>query len=273
MKNFLLVLFALMCLFNSCTKTDFGEVSNLQDVSTLSATVTATTFNNEPSTDSDGLTRPRPFPGVPSSLNRTLWGTYDSDWQSFDAVAGKTYTVTVSNYDVNNSQVNRFRIEVWRGISPNSVFLYRTADGTFSTQFTATQSTKYLINVGDQNSDLNTGSSLGDYTITLTTDGSQPPVVTAVLTTLSLNPSTVIGGTASTGTVTLSAPAPVGGLAVALSSTNAVARVSSAVIVPAGSTSQQFSIATTATSRKITATIGASLAGVTRTQILTVNRR
>ncbi len=57
------------------------------------------------------------------------------------------------------------------------------------------------------------------------------------LSSLALNPTSVAGGNSSTGTVTLSGPAPAGGAQVALSSSNtAAATVPSSVTVPAGAT-------------------------------------
>src|SRR5438445_22208 len=63
------------------------------------------------------------------------------------------------------------------------------------------------------------------------------------LSTLSLNPTTVTGGDSSTGTVTLSGPAPSGGAQVALSSSDtSVATVPSSVTVAAGATSATFTV-------------------------------
>ncbi|PYU52073.1 MAG: hypothetical protein DMG48_06570 [Acidobacteria bacterium] len=92
------------------------------------------------------------------------------------------------------------------------------------------------------------------------------------LSTLSLNPTTVTGGDSSTGTVTLSGPAPSGGAQVALSSNDtSVATVPSSVTVAAGATSATFTVSTSAVSASTTVTISASYAGVTKTASLTVN--
>jgi hypothetical protein len=62
---------------------------------------------------------------------------------------------------------------------------------------------------------------------------------------LSLNPTTVVGGSPSTGTVTLSAAAPSGGTVVSLvSSDTSVATVPASVTVPAGATSANFTVTT-----------------------------
>src|SRR5439155_373102 len=90
------------------------------------------------------------------------------------------------------------------------------------------------------------------------------------LSTLSLNPTTVTGGDSSTGTVTLSGPAPSGGAQVALSSSDpSVATVPSSVTVAAGATSATFTVSTVTAST--TVMISASYAGVTKAASLTVN--
>jgi len=95
-----------------------------------------------------------------------------------------------------------------------------------------------------------------------------PPAVSA----LSVNPTTVVGGNFATGTVTLSASAPSGGVSVVLSSSASAAIVDPSVHVPAGATSATFRIDTRSTvTTTTTATISASLGGTTRNASLTVN--
>jgi hypothetical protein len=83
------------------------------------------------------------------------------------------------------------------------------------------------------------------------------PNADPTLSSLSLNPSTVVGGSSSTGMVTLSAAAPSGGAAVSLvSSDTSVASVPASVTVPAGATSAAFTVTTAAvaTDRIVTLT-------------------
>lgn len=87
---------------------------------------------------------------------------------------------------------------------------------------------------------------------------------------LSLNPSSVVGGNMSTGTVSLASAAPDGGLTVMLSSDNPVASVPATVTVPGGYFSSSFPINTTAVAGQVVATISASASGVTKTAALTV---
>lgn len=99
------------------------------------------------------------------------------------------------------------------------------------------------------------------------------PIVPAVLSSLTLNPKTVVGGTSSVGTVALSkiTSSPV---LVTLSSTKPTkATVPASVTVPAGASSVAFNITTTATNKKINATISASSRGVTKSATLTMVRR
>ena len=66
---------------------------------------------------------------------------------------------------------------------------------------------------------------------------------------LTLSPATIAGGSgdSSTGTVTLTAPAPAGGVVVTLASSNIeLAATLPSVTVPAGATSATFTVATNA---------------------------
>ena len=100
------------------------------------------------------------------------------------------------------------------------------------------------------------------------------PVPPPTLVSLALDPASVIGGAASTGTVTLSAPAPAGGIVVNLSSSKpSLAAVPANLTVAAGTTSRSFPVTTFTTKKNASATISASHAGVTRTATLTVKRR
>jgi hypothetical protein len=96
----------------------------------------------------------------------------------------------------------------------------------------------------------------------------------AGLSSLTLNPSTVSGGSTVVGKVTLTGPAPTSGMAVTLtSSKSAQAQVPSKVIVPSGARSATFNITTTSVSRKTVVTIAASLGGITKNATLTLQRR
>jgi hypothetical protein len=103
-------------------------------------------------------------------------------------------------------------------------------------------------------------------TVTLSLNGSQG----VALSTLTLNPASVTGGTSSQGTVTLSGPAPAGGAVVTFSSNNSAAAAPSSVTFTAGSTSATFTVNTTAVTTSATATITALYNSGTKTASLTV---
>ncbi|HEY0565182.1 MAG TPA: hypothetical protein VGC88_06335 [Terriglobales bacterium] len=84
---------------------------------------------------------------------------------------------------------------------------------------------------------------------------------------LALSPATVVGGSAVTGTVSLSSPAPNSGVSIALSSSSSVAKAPASVTIAAGATKASFSISTTpvatSTAASINATFGTSQSSVT----------
>src|SRR5437899_8360956 len=95
--------------------------------------------------------------------------------------------------------------------------------------------------------------------------GASAPIISSV----TLNPASVVGGNASTGTVTISSAAPSGGSVVTLSSNNTgVATVPASVTVPQGQTTATFTGTTTAVSSITLVTITATLGG-SATAILT----
>jgi len=98
----------------------------------------------------------------------------------------------------------------------------------------------------------------------------KPPALSS----LALSPSTVNAGSSSTGTVTLNGPAPVGGMAVALSSSKpTVAGVPASVTVPSGSSSATFIVTTSPGSATTSVTVSATAGGVTKSAILSVRKR
>jgi trimeric autotransporter adhesin len=101
-------------------------------------------------------------------------------------------------------------------------------------------------------------------TAVLTVD---PPVLSG----LTLSPATIAGGCqGSTGKVTLSGKAPIGGLVVPLTNTNPAASVPASVTVPAGATYVTFPVTAPAVAAIQTGTVSASFGGVTRSVTLKV---
>lgn len=99
----------------------------------------------------------------------------------------------------------------------------------------------------------------------------QTAKVSVSLSSLTLNPTTVRGGSPSTGTITLSGPAPAGGMVVRLASTNPlIANVPSSITVPAGLTSVTFTVHTRPVPRQMYATISAWNGSTLKRATLTV---
>ena len=90
-------------------------------------------------------------------------------------------------------------------------------------------------------------------------------VPVAALSSLSISPAMVAGGTTATGTISLSRAAPAGGAVVSLSSNNAAATVPGSVTVAAGSSSATFTVSTTSVSSATTVTITATYNSVSKT--------
>jgi hypothetical protein len=136
-----------------------------------------------------------------------------------------------------------------------------TAIGTFQvTTMAVANSTSVTISA-----------SQAGVTLTASLTVTPPPASGPTLTSLTLNPKSVIGGSPSSGTLALSGPAPTGGALVTLSSSNtAVATVPANVTIPAGATSLTFAVSTSTVTASTPVTVSASYAGVTHTDTLTV---
>jgi hypothetical protein len=100
------------------------------------------------------------------------------------------------------------------------------------------------------------------------TFNSIPP---AALSSITVSPTSVIGGNSSTGTLTLTRAAA-SNVVVNLSSNNASATVPPLVTVPQGATTASFSIGTTPVASSTVASISAVYNGVTKTATLTITR-
>jgi hypothetical protein len=115
---------------------------------------------------------------------------------------------------------------------------------------------------------LNTGS--GGPVCTVTPPPPPPPDVK--VSTVTLNPSSVIGGNSVQATVTLTSAAPPGGTTVALSTDNtSIATVPSSTQVNSGSLSQTFTVTTSPVASQKFVKITASAGGVSNSAVLTVN--
>lgn len=183
-------------------------------------------------------------------------------------------------------------------VSPNPVISGSGAVGTV-TLAQAAPVGGVLVTLGSNNPNaavppsivIPAGETSGNFSVTTTASGeAQSATITAAsansvstdlalnppgpsqgnLGTLSVSPNPVASGSAATGTVTLAAPAPVGGVLVNLSSNNPNATVPATLTIPAGSTSGTFPVTTTAVDATETAQITAQSAN-TRATTLTLN--
>jgi len=100
--------------------------------------------------------------------------------------------------------------------------------------------------------------------------GWKPSSGPAALSSVTVAPPSVTGGSSATGTVTLTASAPAGGASVTLSTDDGAASVPPAVTVGAGATSATFTVATSAVSATVVVHVSASCGGVVKSAALTV---
>jgi hypothetical protein len=110
----------------------------------------------------------------------------------------------------------------------------------------------------------------GKQALLLITAGPAPPSSPS-LSSVSVSPSSVVGGNPTNGTVTLSTAAPSGGAVVSLSENSTATSVPASVTVAAGATSAGFTIATTGVTASTSSTISATWGGVTRSAPMMVN--
>jgi len=85
-----------------------------------------------------------------------------------------------------------------------------------------------------------------------------------------LNPTSVVGGKTSQGTVTIGSAAPAGGLVISLKSSSTTATVPASVTISAGQTSATFTVKTSAVTTKTTSTITATFGSTSKTAVLTI---
>jgi hypothetical protein len=92
----------------------------------------------------------------------------------------------------------------------------------------------------------------------------------AALSSLTVTPSSLEGGSSAVLSVSLSGPAPTGGTSVGLQSSSAAFPVPSSVVIPAGAVSATLEVKTTAVTASVSATITAGYSGVTKTTAVSV---
>ncbi len=215
---------------------------------------------------------------IDSSDNiNVVWNIFFS--RSSDGGATFSTPQNLSN-DLGNSYASQIATDssgninvVWQDNTPGNydIFFTRSSDGgaTFSTPENLSNDPGDSGNpqiVVDSSGNINVGwtdNTPGNLDIFFTRSVS--------LSALSVSPSTVTGGDSSTGTVTLSAPAPSGGAIVSLASTDtSVATVPDTITVPTGATSTTFPVSTSPVSSSTSVIISGSYNGTAQSASLTV---
>jgi len=192
---------------------------------------------------------------------------YDGSLDAIDGSLGTPiWTNSLTPYALPNNSSNS-TLPYGPVIDANgTIYLYEESD---SSPFTA-----YLLAIDKSTGDLlwNFPTSPGNspYSPTIAADGTlyvvtssnasafMGPLValkSAHVSSLTLNPSTVDGGSPSTGTVTLSTGAPPGGATVRLASDNAAAIIPATVSIAAGQTTATFTVNTSTVSAQTVATL------------------
>jgi len=105
------------------------------------------------------------------------------------------------------------------------------------------------------------GAQVQSTTLTVT-----PPGVASIV----LNPTTVVGSSPSGATLTLTEPAPLGGITIALASDQPAATLPPTIVIPAGKTIASFTIRTVGVAAQTVANIKATISGVAQSSPLTI---
>ncbi len=134
----------------------------------------------------------------------------------------------------------------------------------------AATSALFVVSTGAVASDarVTISATAGGVTRTAALEVSADEVGDSPIASVSIDPSVIVGGTATRGMVTLNAPAGPGGTSIALSSDDTAARVPTVLSVAAGADRAAFAISTSAVPADVQVRIGATLNGVRRTALL-----
>jgi hypothetical protein len=198
-----------------------------------------------------------PSPGAPAALNSLTVSP-----SSVTGGQSATGTVTLTGGAPMGGAVVSLTSANPAASVPNSLTV---SDGALSANFTVTTTTVGSTTIGNI---------IASYAgIDKSTNLTVNPPAPAALLSLSLNPTTVVGGSSSVGTVTLNKITPDAIVVTLTSNKPKKAAVPASVTVPAGANSATFDITTTPTNKKVNAGISASYSGITKSATLTMTRR
>ena len=144
-------------------------------------------------------------------------------------------------------------------VQPTVTILQGETSGTF----TVAATTVPTVTVASIRATL--GNIVDSVSLTIT-----PVTQPVTLTSVTVDPASVVGGMGVTGTVTLSEPAPAGGASVSLTSSSVSAKVSTVVVVPQGATTATFPITTNAVTAVFSVNIGGTIGAVTQKAVLQI---
>ncbi len=169
-------------------------------------------------------------------------------------------TVTLSSYAPPGGVVVALQSDNPAATVPASVTV---PGGQRSTAFTVT--TTSVAPVTTATITAAAGGVMQTATLTIT-----PASGPSYLSNLTISPTAITGGSGTTGTVTLSSPAPAGGTTVALSSNSSAVVVPANVVIPQGAVGQTFAVTTSSVSSMTYATLTAKNNNWTQAVIATV---
>jgi hypothetical protein len=207
--------------------TSFALPTNNVNANTT-ATVTASW--NGVSTQAQVTLTPQP---APTSFTLNPTSTVGTGGSSFGRVTIASPRSTDTIFQLTSSQPTIAQV-------PGSVMVPAGVTAGGFNVFTTQVTTQTVVTIS-----VSGGGVTLSATLTVTPDAAPPPPPPATLSSFSVNPTSVTGGNPSTGTVTLSSPAPAGGTVVNLGSNQpGAASVPTNVTVAAGATSANFTITT-----------------------------
>ena len=248
-------------------------VSLSSNKSPVAAVPSGVTVAEGSATASFGITTYTVTKSTPVTIAAAYGGVSQTAKLTVNAPAGGTVTVTLSPATITGGASSTGTVKLSAAAPTGGLVITLSADqgATLPASVTvprgATTATFIIGTVPVAAATpviISASSGTSTATATLTVN---PPALTA----LTLSPSSILGGTSSTGTATISGPAPSGGLIVVLAGNSSSVAVPESVAIPEGATTASFTITTTPVVAATPVTISAMCAGVTKTATLTVN--
>lgn len=204
-----------------------------------------------------------------------------SETKSATPVAPPDTTAPVSPTGLTATAGDRRVVLSWNANTESDLagyYVYRATseNGTYTRQNATPLAVTTLTQTG-----LTNGQTYWYYVTAVDTTGNESgasakrsatPTAPAALVSLTFNPTSVLGGQSSQGTVTLSAPAPAGGAVVALKSGNNKVTVPVSVTVPSGALTATFTAKTQKVAARRDVTVTATYNGVSKSATLTLRR-